>query len=230
MFNFFKKKNKRIPVLETEIQSLKLIFAKLPVRFHFISEQLNTKFLTYKYLNPSMGDNWISFGFEESILEEIERRDKSFQSRKVSNILIHSQNDKIYNMELYFLESGIFLGFKLEPKIDLKILDFKKIDTDNILEKIFVDENLKEFKFKVKDSVNKEIFSLLDLSDSFILNFYDKELKTIKYFGNGNYICIDQQMNIFKAIHDPFDLIDVKSNLKNISLKEFEKIVNGRDW
>lgn len=228
---FFKKKEKVIQNIEvTSIEYLKLkkIIQALPKEYHFIEDQINDSFLKYRYENKSLGDNWFSFGLDQEKLEEFESVNIEFAPRIVSNICITTKSNINVYIKLYFIAKGIFGAYQLNPNIDLADLQIEKINTEKIEEKIFINQELKSFKNKISCISKSEIINYLDLDDSFVLEAFDKPLRTIKYFGNGNYLCVDNDFNLYKAINNPIKLEKTGLNLKQInSVNEIEQIISS---
>ncbi|MDC8002583.1 hypothetical protein POV27_00840 [Aureisphaera galaxeae] len=230
MFGFFKKKKiekkKYWEVTDTDLENLKKILLALPKSYHFIVDTIDKNVLLSKYRNTRLGDHWFSFSFEEKGFESLEKTDVDFPSRIVSNIVLESEDGDKLHAELYFLTKGILTSYNLNSEKTLETLKIKDIDVQKVRAKIFTNEEHDLFKRNLKETLNKDLFNFLDTEDSFVLDAFQTKLRTIKYFNNGDYLCVDDDWNLYKAYHDPFELVETSINLKQLnSVSEIENLL-----
>lgn len=219
MFKFFKKKekaNRNIQISKNDFSTLAKIFESLPKKYHFILNQLNDGFLNYTYENKSLGDNWFSFGLDQEKLAFHEYNNPNFSSRVVSNIKLITESDEIVFAEMHLLAKGIFCAYRLNPKLSLSNLKVKEINVEEIKEEVFTDEEHDKFKDTIESITNTDVIRFLDLDYSFVLEAFDEPLRTIKYFGNGDYVCVDEDFNLYRAYNNPKELQKIGLNLKQI--------------
>lgn len=194
------KKKKRITKADYEF--LKAVVHQLPSKYSYLFDQVTKEFILDKKINE-FGDE----GTYTLVLNaELENNftDKSLpQLFIIKDLGVWNKKTESYEqIELHILE-GMLAGFKVDsPYSDL---DNEKINTSNIKEKHFKNEDI-EYLRKLLDSAPENLLSDLDIESTFKIEIPEGVFYVIKDFRDGNYMCMDADGAVYGMFHDPYEI------------------------
>ena len=119
----------------------------------------------------------------------------------IQNILVWNNREGRYTeVELDILE-GMLCGYNLT--CDLSDLDICNIDTTQVAEKHFRNED-KEEVMRILEGVDSDIIDQLDVNETFQIEIEGGVHYVIKNLGDGDYISIDKEGAVYRLTHDPY--------------------------
>ncbi len=197
--SLFKSKKK---VLQEDINFLKRICASLPEKYNFLEVQINDDFIISKEVNK-LGETGTFTLTLNAKLEKNYANNNYPSFFIIENIKVFNKSRSEYDdVELHILE-GIIAGFRINSRY--KDLDMDNIDTTQVKERHFKNE-AKDELLEILNDINDNHKSLIDIAGTNKFEIDGKEYFTIKIFGDGNYIAIDEEGKIYGLIHDPFEI------------------------
>jgi hypothetical protein len=212
MWDFFKRNRS---VSQEELDFFKSIIEQLPEKYHYLLDQVNEDFLLQKKEN-ALGPKG---AFTFVLNADLEPKFKKTISPKLlvlEGIKIWNKQNSIYeNMQLHVLE-GMLAGFYLLGPF--KNYDPQKIEISKLTEKTF-NNQAREIVEKVfaKANLEADCLKALDLSDAFEIDISHGIFFTIKNMGDGNYLGINAEGEVFALIHDPYKVVKIFSDCNQIS-------------
>ena len=164
MFGIFKNPKKVNEFTDKEITFFKEVIKLLPIRYHYIINQLNKNFLISFKPNDLSFKDWYSVQLNAKLEKEYSK--PSLGYFQLQNILIFNKRTKIKEkLTLSFLE-GMFIGFYIQDaRFDNYILS--EYDISGLKEKHFKNDGDKNDLLKIIGDINKEQLLQFDLEYSF---------------------------------------------------------------
>lgn len=199
MFNIFKKKKNR-NIKEWEFLLLQKIAEKLPLKYAFLKRQIHPDFFLDSTDNVLLGDNWKRVICNQNLYRFYKNNDINYV---IENILVYNLDSTTYinvDIDVY---NGIIIGYRIHSNSER--FDVNLIDIDKIREKQFINKDLAELKIILGD-IPLNIASLLNIDDTFKIEIPEGCFYVIKDLGNGDYLSMDTQGNVFGMIHDPYEI------------------------
>lgn len=199
MFNIFKKKrNKNIQEWEYEV--LKFIVEKLPSKYSFLKNQVNSNFILDSVPNEILGQGWKRVICDQNLYNLYKNSKVNYKliGIEVFNLEIMEYQD--VELDLY---EGVLIGYKIEKEIPQ--FDIDKIKVENIEEKEYQNSDKEELE-DILGNIEESVFSQLDIIDTFKIEIKEGEFYVIKDLGDGNYLSIDRKGSVYGMIHDPYEI------------------------
>lgn len=202
---------KRRNVEQWELDLLINTLRKLPVEYRFLIDQVETGLL--KRVLTGLGDlpHWKTFGFNPEVVNKYDKpREPSFD---LTNIFVF---DKISNGYLEYMigcASGMIIGYSINSDEGFDI-DVTDINTQHFQKKMIASNDY----FRIKQLFTPGEQKLINPSD-----VYEVELNRKKYYhlmdiknGDGDFIGMDINKNIFLITHDPSEIKQLNSPIEQI--------------
>ena len=199
MFGIFSNKKK---LLAKDIEFLNSVITSLPSKYEYLKQQTNDEFILGKKSNP-LGD---SDTYTLSLNADLENKySNKYLPRYfiLKNIKIaNKMNMSVINIELDILE-GMLAGYRAPT--DYNNLDLNNIDTTCVYEKHFVDDERNELMC-ILGQIDSATEAALDLQETFLIELDTGSYYVIKNLGDGNYLSVNEQGNVYEMIHDPYSI------------------------
>jgi hypothetical protein len=202
MFNIFKKKTKKI-VGEWEYNLLNAVINKLPLKYSFLNNQITSEFILDMVPNEMLGVGWKRMILNQNLYNSF--RINTEINYKLSNIYVFDLIDKSYKKIELDLYEGIIIGYYLENTQNNMLFDLDNIDISNLKEIPYENIDKNELK-KIMGKVNNDILNMLDVNSTFKIEIPEGIFYTIKDFGDGNYLSMNEKGSVFLMIHDPYEV------------------------
>ncbi|MES2512662.1 MAG: hypothetical protein V4580_00905 [Bacteroidota bacterium] len=213
MFNFFNKKPKN-NITSKVLANLRKVCDGLKYNYVYLLPQISSDFIIGKKIN-GYGDKGAYTLILNQLLEE-KFRNKGSPLFIIKNInIIDSKNEK-YVLEFHVFE-GILVGYYCSIELDELIVN--SVTILNIYEKHFINHD-KNRLLKMVSNVGEKQVKQMDLENSFCISIENKNYYTIKSIGNGDYLTVDDNLDLFSLHHDPFEIKKISETLHNIDLSK----------
>lgn len=215
----YKLFGKRKLIVEKDYNFLIAIVESLPSKYSYLVQQVSKEFIIDKKVNQLGKRGTYTLTLNAEL--ETKYSNKSFpqlfiiKDISVWNIVKNS----FAQVELHILE-GMLAGFRVNSKYSE--LDFGKIDTANIKEKHFRNEE-REFLKNLIGKVSNRVSSQLEIESTFIIEIPEGKFYVIKDLEDGNYISMDEKGAVYCMIHNPYEIEKLFYNKK----KFFESLESG---
>ena len=200
IFNFQKLKKIRT-VEQWELDLLKNTLLKLPVSYHQLIEQIDAKLI--KTVQAGLGNipHWMTFGFDKEIVSKYDRpRDASFMLVHIQVFDIISQKYLEYKIGC---ASGTLAGYSINCNDPFDI-DLTNINTRYFQKRMLVPDQYN----KIKKLFTTSELKLINPSDVYAVELGQKKIYHLTDLkGNdGDFLGIDDEKNIYRITHDPFEI------------------------
>ena len=207
MFRIFGKKKL---IRDHDYEFLKAVVNVLPKRYSYLVDQVSKEFILDKKVNDLGEKGTYTFILNAEL--ESKYGNRSFpQLFIVRDIGVWNKvNNKFEQIELHILE-GMLAGFKVSSKY--ADLDLKKIDTSQVKEKHFKDEDRIKLKTMIGE-VPESVLSQLDIESTFKIELEEGDFYVLKDLKDGNYIAINGDGVVYGMIHDPYEIETLFENKK----------------
>lgn len=207
MFNFFKRKEK--PHLNGwESELFQNIFKSLGNEYSIFEKQVSEGIIEAVRVDKKMPD-YINFRLNTQILNKFEKKnEKMFTVNGIKIFDKISREYKILNLDLGF---GLILGYSVKDIFNFNP-DIHIINVDSIY-KVFYNND--DFD-KIQSLFTNEEKDKINVSEVYEVELDGKIYYHLKDLEDGDFIGIDNNKNIFKITHDPFDIIKLNESLENI--------------
>jgi len=198
---FFKKRRFIANVRELEKSLVTIMGEQFPL---LLENQKNWELSAAYYFNHQ--EKFIQLLRKKATRSSLDFvQNKALQNFKISGLQIYNvKTNSLLKVKLVVFKnviSKIYLDIDNNP---LKVLDLKNINVDHLKVEFFEgDNNLTEKTVRriLKDLNNKKI-DLLDLGNTFDVEFNEKILYVILDMQDGNYVTIDDNRAVYRIIHD----------------------------
>ena len=224
MFNLFKK-NREWKIRQVTIDNLQKVISHLPNEYAYLKKAINTNLILNEKLNISFGEDWFSFGFNEANFKRYSVSTNSFEIRRIR---LQTTDNSIFDMDLFVMNEGIVAGYKLYPFSRLENIKLKNIDLRNIVIHVFKQEELEHIKEKINMiDLDKVVIDFLDIDSMFEIEAFNHRIYALKNLGNGDYICIDDNLKLFICEHDPFKLKKLNVDIRNMDIDNINSFIEN---
>ena len=195
MFGLFK----RTKIQEWEIQLLRNVILKLPKEYLSLMNQINDGLFRGVLVDISDIPGYVCFTFHSNLIKKYDRaQERDF---KLTNIKVYDRKScDFLNYEIY-ISSGTINGYSLEGK-NRRNIDVEKVDVSKFM-RVFIGES--DYN-RIINIFNKEEKAFLNPSQIYSVHINDKEYYHIKELGDGDFVGMDHNNNIYKITHDPLEL------------------------
>jgi len=209
MFSLFKKTRWKID--GKALDFFRQVFRQLPAEFEFLSNGLEKGLYKRYAVNATMKGGHYSISFDPKQSDKSMKKGLHFD---LEHIIIR-QDGQAFPLHINVYE-GLWIGFEFQKSIS----DFTNFQIDVSLMK----------KREGRDVTDKKTAKLvsgllsehLDLNNLSPIKIENKTYYQIKDLGDGNYLAIDEQRQVFGLIHDPY-----KIELIHTSVAQFVADVNN---
>ena len=199
MWNPFKRKTK---VTGEDLAVLKKIVAILPAKYSYLKDQISEEFIIGKKPNELGDENTLRFSLDSNLAKKFGNPDLP-EFFIIKNIKIwNAAKHKYSTVELHIL-TGFLAGIRINAKY--KELNFNKFDVSDVSEKHFQDDGKTTLNNLLSD-LDPELTNYLDLEETFLIEIPEGEFYTIKNLGDGNYLAINDNREVYSLIHDPYEV------------------------
>ncbi len=187
-------------IQENDYIFLKALTKALSYKYPYLLPQVSKEFILDKTPNQ-LGDIG-TYTFTLNAKLESKYSNKSLpQFFIIKDISIwNNLKGKFEQIELHILD-GMIAGFKVTS--EYSDLDLKKIDTSNVKEKHFNNEDKETLK-KITGNIPSDFLSQLDIEDTFKIEVPEGEFYVIKNLEDGNYLSMDKKGAVYGMMHDPY--------------------------
>ncbi|MDV6169519.1 hypothetical protein R1T16_13875 [Flavobacterium sp. DG1-102-2] len=203
MFGLFRRKK----IESWEIELLGKIFGKNPekfdVKFH---QQIVSGLFTGVHIGLSDIPNYIGFKYDPKLYERFYRA--KGRNYKFSNILIRDLFTNEYLPVSIYVSSGVINGYSIDKNISKHKLDSSDINV-RLMHKIFIGED----NSNVLSLLTADERDLIIESDIYPTLLDNRAYYHLKELEDGDFIGIDEQNNLYKITHDPFEINMIDRNL-----------------
>jgi hypothetical protein len=197
--NIFRKKNDK-HIENWEYQLLEAIVDKLPLKYAFLKNQVNSDFILDSLPNELLEQGWKRILCNQNLYKTYRNANINYKLVGINVFELGSQSYKSIELDLY---EGIIIGYKIEY-VSVKY-DITKIDLRLLREKYYDNKDRDELK-KLIGHITENVLSKLDIEDTFKIEIPEGEFYVIKNLGDGNYLSINTSGSIFGMIHDPYQI------------------------
>lgn len=167
---------------------------------------------------------YISLGYDPKDFEVINRNHKTCFN--LTGISVFNTKDKRYQSIKLYYQSDSLTKIEVEnPQYFHKIFDLNKVQKSSIeLEHLKFENPDKKIAEEVLKSLTKEQLKLLELDNTFEIEFDEKLFYTILDMEDGNYIAVDKSGKIYRLNHDHEERVKLVANKPT----DFFKIYSGQ--
>lgn len=201
MFGLFKKAKKERYFTDKEISFFTEVIKILPTRYHYLLKQLNKDFLISFTPNDLNFKDWYSVQLNANLEKQYGKKKLGyFQLQNI--LLFNKRSNQKEKLTLSFLE-GMFIGFFIQ---DTNFENFlvEKYDISSLKEKHFKNDNDKKALINIIGKLSTEKLSYFDIDDTFKIEIPEGDFYTIKDLGDGNYLAVNEEGEVYELTHDPY--------------------------
>lgn len=203
MFGLFKRTKIEAWEIEMLLESLK----SLPHGYEKLTEQVQAGIFRGVLIGASDIPGYNAFTFNSKVFSKFS--EKNVGQYKITGITVPDINTKTNLQYTIYVSSGVINGYSLNNRGKFK-LDAKTVNTEKI--KIEYIKNL-DYE-KIKGILTPDETQLVSVSDVYNVSLNNKTYFHLIDLGDGDFIGIDLEKNVYKITHDPFEIIPVNGNLK----------------
>jgi len=200
---------KRTKIAEWEISLLKNVIRLLPPDYHSLEKQVDEGLFRGVLLNAGDLPGYNAFTFNPHVYEKFENKkitDYTIKGIKVFDI--KSQTYLDYNIHT---SSGVINGYSIIGPKRFKV-DEHNIDVRNFRKVYRKNPDYEEIEPFLTGDEKK----IINQSDVYKVILGKKIYIHIKDLGDGDFIGIDMEKNIYQITHDPFEIRLIGSDLTSI--------------
>ncbi|WP_100616148.1 hypothetical protein [Confluentibacter citreus] len=149
----------------------------------------------------------IMYGYPPDFYKKYHNEDR--KHFKLFGVYIkRKQNDEYVEMPMTFAHGNLQKIIVNNPTKFHKIFDFNSIELRDIkTENIKIENPDLKIILKILESLSKNQLSMLDLDDSFELEYEEKLYYPILNMEDGNYIAVDKKGKVYRLNHDHYTQI-----------------------
>lgn len=213
MFRVFKKTNKKWEFMDKEINFFRKIIELLPTRYHYFLDQLNKDFLISFKPNDLNFKDWYSVQLNAKLEKDYGKPKLGYF--QLQNIyVLNKKSGKKEKIIISFLE-GMFIGFFMQD-IEFDNYVLSEYDTSNLKEKHFKNEKDKAALLEIINGISEEKLSSFDINDTFQIEIPEGIFYTIKDLGEGDYLAVNENGEVYELLHDPYSVKKKASNIQEL--------------
>jgi len=209
MFNLFKKKS---TALDVQVKLMMRMCAAFPIRGVDLAGQISVGIIIgVKILNKPFA-NYNKFSLDSGLLNRYE--DKKGRSFLVRGILVYDLSRDSFEEVILVVGYGILLGYST-PAAILINPDVARIDVRSAHIQYFETDDLD----KLKEILSEEELQLINPADVYEMELKGKTFYHLHDLGDGDFLAVDREKNVFKITHDPYEIKKIEESLTHY-LKE----------
>lgn len=194
-----------------DLSFLENVVRILPAKWKYLHRQINTNCIVGKSRSQHMGNGYFTL-----ILDRVSNDTSNYNLPELitlSGILVWDKKKQDYSEVQLDISFGSLIGFYVKSKY--KNLDWAKVDLSQFLENDY-GKNMDESRVvvdKYLGDLNSKDRNKLNLGDVFSVEVNEQIYYTIKSMGDGDYVAIDKNGEVFFLTHNP---LSVKKIAKTI--------------
>ena len=204
MFSFFKRKPPAR--LNEHIALAKRICQLLPNQFRTLFDQIEEGIIVGVRTHDKSWANFKRFSLDVDLLNKYE--EKAGRSFLVKSISVYDTKLNSFLEVRLVVAYGILLGYS-SPLVSDVHADVEKVNVESFHIEYFGEEDFN----KLKASFSSAELKLINPADVYEIEIDGKVYYHIKDLEDGDFIGIDADKNVFKIIHDPFEIIRLNESL-----------------
>lgn len=206
MFNLFKKHRNR---LDEDVALIKTVCHLLPEQFRSLSNQVLEGIILSERIQNDPYLNYRQFKLDIQLLNKYE--DKIGRCFIIKGILAYDNKSESF-VEIYLdVAYGILIGFSTPLVSDINV-DLAQIKVDKYYVQYYGEEDYD----KLKTLLTHVELKLIAPADIYQIELKGKVYYHIRDLGDGDFIGIDSNKNVFKITHDPFEVIKINESLTEV--------------
>jgi hypothetical protein len=204
---------KRTKVKKWETDLLVKVFSLLPEEFAHYKEQVNVGILKGVFFLDSPYPNYVGFSFNPTISKKFEIRNGRYF--RLRGIEVYDKKKLGWCEFVIYLSHGVVCGYATHSKNFLP--DVSKINLHNF-KKEYLDE---EYAKEIVGLFSESDFDLVNPADVYEVFLNGKTYYHVKDIGDGDFIGVDAEKNVYKVTHDPFEITLLEGDLSQ-TLEAYE--------
>ena len=203
MFGLFRRKK----IESWEIELLEKIFGKNPEKFDVkFDQQIVSGLFTGVHIGLSDIPNYVGFKYDPNLYERFYRA--KGRNYKFSNIIVRDLFSNEYLPVSIYISYDVINGYSIDKNVSKYKFDISDIKA-KLVHKIFIGEDNSHVLYLLTANerdlvIESDIYSTLLDSRAY---YHLKELE------DGDFVGIDEQNNLYKITHDPFEINMIDRNL-----------------
>lgn len=206
--NIFNLKTRKKHIEQFEFKIIELLESELPQlkKVMNLSKVYGINFMH----NPDR--IYVTRGYKQKDFEIINRHHKT--NFNLTGISVFNTKEKLYQpIKLYYQSDGLTQIEVENPKYFHRTFDLNKIQKNSIeLEHLKLENPDRKNAEKALKSLTKEQMELLELDNTFEIEFNEKLFYTILDMEDGNYVAVDNKGKIYRLNHDHEELVKLIAN------------------
>jgi hypothetical protein len=195
MFNLFKRKY----ISKTEASLLRNIFYSLGAEFSDYCNQIDRGLLKGVFFQEKPFSNYIGFTYDTTIVNDFENKNGNYFVLRGIRVFDKKQ-DKYIELRIY-ISFGLIVGYSTpdtkNPEFDISNFHVKKYT-----KQIFKNEDYE----KISSLIDNKYLKLINPAEVYELEISGSIFYHIKDIGDGDFIGIGLDKNIYRITHDPFEI------------------------
>jgi hypothetical protein len=211
MFGLFK----RTKVKQWEIELLKYVGKELPSEYSFVAKQVEKGLIKGVLVGLSDIPNYVGFTYHSDVYNQFQ--DDKAANYIIRNIWVFDNSKGEYTPCEIYVSSGVVNGYST-PKSKNFSPNVDKINIENY-QRAYV--NNADFE-KIRGLIDEEELALIRPDEVYQVDLKGHTYFHIKDIDDGDFIGIDDQKNVYKITHDPYEIVllttDLSDSLKNVGL------------
>jgi hypothetical protein len=196
-------------VKEWEKEVLINVFTLLGDEYINYSNQIKENLLSNYLLSSDAFPNLVRFTYSQEVAEIYRQKIGeifTLKGIKVFDFISNNYIDFFIN-----ISHGLVTGYFTPNNKKFK-LDINKITISNLQKEYWGDADYKEIE-DILDESERDLINRYDVHEV-ILN--DKTYYNIREIGDGDFIGIDTNKNIYKITHDPYEIVRIEKSLLEV--------------
>lgn len=209
MFGFFKRKKIDPWEIDLLLNVLKSIHGDF---YRVLESQVLQNLHRGVLIGLSDIPGYVGFTFNSDVYKSF--YDKNGRNIRLENIYVFDQYSKQYVRYNIYISSGVINGYRITEskyKIDVNKIDISKF------RKVYLDNKDSNFISELLTAEEKE---LINSNDVFLVKIEGHNYFHLKDIGDGDFIGIDVDKNVYKITQDPPEITLIKKDL----LKALSKV------
>ena len=205
MFGLFK----RTKIQPWEVDLLRKTISLLPFEYQHLNKQINDGLFRGVLVGLSDLPGYIAFTYNSGVAKKFEnKKDKNHQ---LTGIKVWDIKSGQYLSYTIYVSTGTINGYSIiGPK--KFVVDLNNINTQNF-KKNYGDYG--DYK-KIAVKLNTEEKKAINAAEVYEIVLNGKSYFHVMDLEDGDFIGIDDEKNIYKIRHDPFEIKPIKSSLIDI--------------
>lgn len=215
MFNIFKKKSD-LKLDSVQLDFISTIINKLSEIYPLFKQEFELE--TFVGIGKNPGGSKGSFTYIINYESWKRICNPNLDNYDIKNILFKTFTGDKISVDLYTSE-GLIVGYK--SNVEVKDIDVSTIDISEIWEKHFLNNDYFEIEHIFKPLTNEQLNKLSMVKNTFKIEVHGTSYYPVHDIGDGNYVAIDKEGEVFKITHDPFEVQKIYESILIFLKNEF---------